>query len=261
MIEGRERLVAIGSRLSRFPQFTTLGARPNLSDYTPEDLKLIQRAEKIYYPTQAFAAQLCSMGKRIFPSLECHLYAGDKIKQTVLMGLLGLPHPRTRFFYGKQRKAILDHFPFPFVAKTPRGSALGLGVYLIGDQEGLDRYLAAHPVAYIQELLPVDRDIRVVVIGFEPVCAYWLRAPSGEFRSNLARGGRIDFLDVPRVAVDLAVEAARQANLDEVGVDLVMVDGKPLILEFNIKYGHRGPAMAGIDIPAFIAGKILAGEL
>ena len=90
--------LVIGARLRRYPQFTTLGPRPNLEDYPPEHLELIRRAPVVYYPTEILAPQLAAMGKRLFPSLACHLLEGDKIKQTTLFKLLGLPHPRTRVF-------------------------------------------------------------------------------------------------------------------------------------------------------------------
>ncbi len=256
-----EPLVAIGARLRRYPQFLTLGPRPNLDDYPPAHLELIRRAPVIFYPTELLAPQLAALGKRLFPSLACHLLEGDKIKQTTLFKLLGLPHPRTRIFYGRQREEILQHFAFPFVAKKPRASSRGRGVRLIANQEQLDAYLARNPVAYIQERLPISRDLRVVVIGFEPVCAYWRVPPPGEWRSNVAQGARVDFRDVPPAAVELACAAARAADLDEVGLDLAMVDGQPLLLEFNVKYGRQGPSQMGLDVVDYVAQGILAGKL
>ena len=255
------RPLAIGSRLARFPQVRTLGLRPNLEDYTPAERGLIREAPTVYYPTDAFAAQLVSLGKRIFPSLECHLYEGDKIKQTRLFQLLDLPHPRTRVFYGRQRRHIGDYFSFPFVAKRPRGSSQGRGVFLIQNQAELRRYLEHNPVAYIQEYLPLQRDIRVVLIGFEPVCAYWRIPRPGEFRCNVGQGGEVDFSGVPPAAVELARRLARAANLDEVGVDLAWYRDRPWLLEFNVKYGHQGPRQAGIDVRRLVLDKILAGEL
>ncbi|MCB2227510.1 MAG: ATP-grasp domain-containing protein [Desulfarculaceae bacterium] len=254
-------LVAIGRRLARFPQITTLGPRPNLDDYSPAELELIRAADTIYYPTAALAPQLAALGKRLFPSLACHLLEGDKIKQTTLFKLLGLPHPRTRVFYGKQSRGILDHFSFPFIAKQPRASSQGRGVYLIENQAQLEAYLAENKVAYIQERLPIDRDLRVVVIGYEPVCAYWRLPPEGEWRSNVARGASVSFDDVPPAAVELAVRAARAGGLDEAGFDVAVVSGEPLLLEFNVMYGRRGPALAGIDVVEYVAREILAGRL
>ena len=253
--------LVIGARLRRYPQFTTLGPRPNLEDYPPEHLELIRAAPVVYYPTEALAPQLAAMGKRLFPSLACHLLEGDKIKQTTLFKLLGLPHPRTRVFYGNQRREILEHFAFPFVAKKARASSRGRGVYLIENQAQLAAYLAEHKVAYIQERLPISRDLRVVVIGFKPVCAYWRVPPEGEWRSNVAQGATVDFTGVPPQAVELAVAAAKAADLDEVGIDLAMVDGGPLLLEFNVKYGRQGPSQMGLDVVDYVAQGILAGKL
>ncbi|MBU1154457.1 MAG: RimK family alpha-L-glutamate ligase [Proteobacteria bacterium] len=253
--------LVIGARLRRYPQFTTLGPRPNLDDYPPEHLALIREAPVVYYPTEALAPQLAAMGKRLFPSLACHLLEGDKIKQTTLFKLLGLPHPRTRIFYGSQRREILDYFAFPFVAKKARASSRGRGVHLIENQAQLAAYLAENKVAYIQERLPISRDLRVVVIGFEPVCAYWRVPPPGEWRSNVAQGATVDFKGVPPQAVELAVAAAKAADLDEVGLDLAVVDGRPLLLEFNVKYGRQGPGQMGLDVVDYVAQGILAGRL
>lgn len=254
-------IVAIGARLRRYPEVTTLGLKPNWDDYSPAERKLILTAPKVYYPTDAYAEMLATLGRPIFPSLECHLYEGDKIRQTAFFKLAGLPHPRTRVFYGRQAGAILDYFSYPFIAKAPRASALGRGVHLIQGPEDLAAYLARHRPAYIQEYLPISRDIRVVVVGFEPVAAYWRVAAAGEFRNNLAQGGGVDFAGVPPRAVELAVEAARLGNLDEAGLDLAWVDGQPTLLEFNIKYGRRGPALAGIDMVDHVARLIIAGRL
>jgi ribosomal protein S6--L-glutamate ligase len=253
--------IAIGARLARYPEILTLGVRPNLSDYPAAHRDLINQARTVYYPTVAFAAQLQVLGKRIFPSLESHLLEGDKIKQTIMLEMAGLPHPRTRVFYGNQREDILKHFSFPFVAKIPRASAGGLGVYLVKDQDALKAYLADNQPAYIQEYLPLERDLRILCVGFEPVCCYWRHSVPGNFRTNVAQGGQVDFIDVPKEAVELAVEAARTCNLDDVGVDIIMVDGKPMVLEFNVKYGHKGPGMAGMDVRRLVVDKILRGEL
>lgn len=254
--------IAIGARLARFPEILTLGVRPNLADYPQEHRRLLSRAQTVYYPTQAFAAQFQALGKRIFPSLESHLLEGDKIKQTIMLEMAGLPHPRTRVFYGSQRSEILKHFSFPFIAKVPRASAGGLGVFLIRDQAELTDYLALNQQpAYIQEYLPLERDLRVLCVGFEPVCCYWRWSEPGNFRTNVAQGGRVDFSQVPKEAVELAVEAAKVCNLDDVGVDVVMAGGRTMLLEFNVKYGHKGPGLAGMDVRRLVVEKILRGEL
>ena len=254
-------LVALGARLKRFNEFLTLGVKPNFADYSAREKELIRAAPRIFYPSLAYAPLLHAMGKSIYPSLACHLLAGDKIKQTRMLELLGLPHPRTRVYFGSQRSRVLQDFTLPLIAKTPRASALGRGVHLIRDNAALQVYLARNDPAYIQEYLPMERDIRVVVIGKQTVCAYWRQAQHGEFRHNLALGAQLDFAAVPQAAVDLAVRAAGLCGLDEVGVDVAWLNGQAKLIEFNMKFGLRGPKQAGIDIPAYVVREIMAERL
>ena len=71
----------------------------------------------------------------------------------------------------------------------------------------------------------------------------------------------MEFSEVPAQAVELAVQAAKAADLDEVGIDLAMVDHRPLLLEFNVKYGRQGPSQMGLDVVDYVAQGILAGRL
>jgi ribosomal protein S6--L-glutamate ligase len=253
--------VALGSRLAKVPWVRTLGVRPNLEDYPDEERALIRDAEAIYYPTIHYASLFCAQGKRIFPSLTCHLLLGDKIKQTTLFRLQGVPHPRTRFYYHSQRQNILAEFDYPFVAKTPRNSGRGEGVFLIEGEADLERYLAAHPVAYIQDFLSGARILRVVAINFQPVAAYWRRPPPGQWRANVHAGATISFENVPEAALDLAARTARDCDLDEVGLDLALSAGRWHVLEANMKYGWIGLHMAGVNPARVVGDLILSGQI
>ena len=242
------KAIALEGRLRECKNVVTLGVRPNFSDYTPEEASLIRNARKIYYPSSFYADLFDAIGKNIFPSYHTYKCVQDKIKQTALFELLNIPHPRTRMFYGKRQKTtITDHFKYPFIGKIPRGSALGRGVYLIQSQSELDDYLTLTDVAYIQDYLPVDRDIRVVVVGQRVVHAYWRIAAPDEFRSNLALGGRICLESIPREALDLALRTARRCRWDDVGIDICQHAGRCYVFEANMKYGKQGFRQAGID--------------
>lgn len=241
-------VIALEARLRNCKNVRTLGIRPNFSDYSPMEAELIRTADKIYYPTAFYADIFNAMGKATFPSYQTYNFVQDKIKQTALFDLLDLPHPRTRVFYGnRQKKSIPDHFTFPFIAKIPRGSAQGSGVYLIQNENDLRNYLELTSPAYIQEYLPIDRDIRVVVIGRRIVHAYWRIARSGEFRSNVSVGGRISLEAIPEAARDLALKVARCCCWDDVGMDICEQGGCFYVLEANMKYGKQGFREAGLD--------------
>ena len=243
-----KKVIALEGRLKNCKNVITLGVRPNFSDYSPQEAELIRRADKIYYPTSFYADLFDALGKKTFPSYHTYKCVQDKIKQTALLDLLDLPHPRTRVFYGdRQKQSISNHFTFPFIGKIPRGSALGRGVYLIRNEKELRNYLNQVSPAYIQEHLPIDRDMRVVVIGRRVIHAYWRIAPENEYRSNLAVGGKISLAPVPEKARNLALQVARACCWDDVGIDICENNGQFYILEANMKYGREGFRQAGLD--------------
>jgi ribosomal protein S6--L-glutamate ligase len=240
--------IALEGRLRNCCNVITLGVRPNFSDYSPEEKDLIRNAPKIYYPSTFYADMFAATGKPIFPSVHTYRFVQDKIKQSALFALMGVPVPKTRTFYGKKSfEKILFHFDFPMVGKIPRGSALGRGVFLLENKAALNRYLAISRPAYIQEYLPIDRDMRIVVIGGRVICAYWRIASPGEFRTNLGQKGRICFDSVSEEAKALALHTAAGCGWDDVGLDICRHGGRYYILEANMKYGRQGLVEAGID--------------
>ena len=242
------KAIALEGRLRDCKNVVTLGVRSNFSDYNPREAELIRNAKKIYYPSTFYADLFDAMGKHTFPSYHTYKCVQDKIKQTALFELMKISHPHTRVFYGKrQKKNITNHFTFPFVGKIPRGSALGRGVYLLQNQKELENYLRLTNIAYIQEYLSADRDIRVVIIGHRIVHAYWRIAPQKEFRTNIAVGGRVSLASVPPEALDLALHTAQSCGWDDVGVDVCRHAGNYYVLEANMKYGKEGFRQAGID--------------
>lgn len=241
------RVVAIEGRLRGCRNVATLGVRTHFDDYTADEQALIRQADTVYYPTSFYAELFSAAGKRIFPSLCTYAFAQDKVKQTALFRLLDIPHPRTRVFYGRQRSGIFRAFDTPFVAKVARGSARGHGVRLIRTADDLEDYCARNRVAYVQEYLPHDRDVRVVVIGNAVAHAYWRVAAPGEFRTNVALGGRVLLEPVPADAQELALRTARLCGWDDAGIDLCRRGEGWVVLEANMKYGREGFRQAGID--------------
>jgi ribosomal protein S6--L-glutamate ligase len=241
--------IAFSRRFQECHGVRLLKALPNFGDYSLEEQQWIRQAAKIYYPTKLFVDLFITMGKDIFPSRETYVYSGDKIKQTALFQFLQVPHPRTKVYFGKQKGDILKEFSLPFIAKVPRGSSMGRGVFLIRSPEELDRYLHHSRVAYIQEYLPLDRDIRVILIKHRVILAYWKVAKTGDFRSNLAQGARIDFEDIPQGALAFAQGITRLCNFEDVGFDLCHTPEKGwMVLEANMNYGRQALHERGLTI-------------
>lgn len=252
--------VALGARLRQCKNVITLGVRPNFANYSDADQALIENADTIFYPTSFYADLFAAMGKKIFPSIHSYRFAQDKIKQTALFALLKIPHPRTRIVYARrQRQHILSGFDFPFIAKIPRGSAQGRGVFLIRNHQEFDAYCEKTNVAYVQEYLPIDRDIRVVIIGDQVALAYWRINSPGEFRSNVARGAAVFFDNIPKQALALALDTACRCGWNDVGIDICACGNRYYVLEANMKYGRTGFKAAGIDYYELMEKKIKNG--
>jgi RimK family alpha-L-glutamate ligase len=177
---------------------------------------------------------LAAQGVRVLNAPSALLAAHDKLLTARLLRLAGLPHPRTTVL-GNARLA------FPLVLK-PRFGSWGRDVTLCRDEAELGlriAELADRPWlgdgAILQELMPTrGHDLRLVVAGGRVVGAARRLAAPGEWRTNVALGGRSAAVIPPPVACSLAEEAAAAIGADLVGVDLLPDGGGDwTILELN----------------------------
>lgn len=224
------------------------GVQPNWSDYPPEVREAISAAREIFYPSPLFADLFQSLGKAVYPR-NYYAFLGNKIRQTNLFQLLEIPHPRTRLYYGRRpQDRILRDFRYPFVAKNPVGSSMGKGVFLIRNPSDLADYVDGFRPAYIQEYLPIDRDLRVVLIRGEVVHAYWRIARPGEFRNNVSQGAEISFENISEEALAFALQVSVRCGFDEVGLDICQVHDRHYVLEANMVFGLEGFKKMDLDL-------------
>ena len=232
--------VSLGKRMRASPSFRCCGVLPNWDDYPSEVKEAIAEAHEIFYPSVLYESMFDALGKKTYPR-NYYAFLGNKIRQTSLFQLLGISHPRTRVYYGSNRLArICGDFPYPFIAKNPVGSSMGQGVFLIQGKDALESYLISHRPAYIQEYLPIDRDLRVVLIKGRVIHAYWRIHRPGEFRNNVAQGGRISFDPIPDEALHFAGEVAGLCGFEEVGLDICRANGRYYAIEANMVFGLEG---------------------
>ncbi|MBN2374182.1 ATP-grasp domain-containing protein, partial [bacterium] len=237
--KGNKKYIALGSRMKGVSEVLTLGVKANFFDYSLHERMLILNSEIILFPTLNYAQFLTTIGKKIFPSLETYIYADEKIKQTTLFNMLGIPHPRTRVYYHLHHVNILNDFHFPFVAKLPRRSSQGRGIFKITNPGELESYLKLTNIAYIQEFIPHKRDLRVILVNHRPILAYWRNSPKKTFKTNIYQGGAIDFEDIPEEGLSLAIEFSKKCKFNDVGLDMMNVNGNWYLIEANMKYGRK----------------------
>lgn len=203
----------------------------------------LQQADWVLFPEYwQLNALIYGLNCRVFPSQASYLIGHNKIEMTrAFMSVVPQHAPLTVIQPNNDmhREGLWQTMDLPFVAKLPKAS-MGEGVWLIQTRQDWLDYCARTDVLYVQEYLPIDRDLRVVVVGDKVLSAYWrLQADTG-FYNNVARGGSIRYDDIPDAAVELALTVARGLGVDHAGFDIAMVDGHPYLFEFNRLFGNAG---------------------
>lgn len=243
------------------------GARYIKPDHMFKHLADIKAADLLLFPRHWQVPGLVyGLGKAIFPSPATYFLGHDKIEMTRgLMAACPQMVPKTGIFpAGDIGFAFLaEEFGLPFVCKEPKSSC-GLGVYRIDTEADFREYAGRASVLYVQELLSIDRDLRVVIVGDRVIAAYWRVGDGAGFHNNLARGGRILREDIPEFAVQKTLDLARQMGIDYAGFDLAVTPEGIYILEFNPWFGTGGLACHLFDmgqvIRTWLEGRFLPGQ-
>jgi len=174
---------------------------------------------------------------QFIPSLDTQFSNKSKENVTRFAWKYDIPIPKTYIFYDKEKAAkFIDKTDFPKIIKKSYGPSNygGYFVHKVDSAQEAHNLLAQkkyHP-AYFQDFVPMEADVRVMLIGHKPVCAFWRRAPEGEWLTNTSQGGSMDYMDVPKELLDLAVQVSKAANAEYWACDVAVgADGKYRILE------------------------------
>jgi glutathione synthase/RimK-type ligase-like ATP-grasp enzyme len=174
---------------------------------------------------------------RFIPSMDTQFSNKSKENVTRFAWKYDLPIPKTYIYYNRENAdKFLQKTQYPKIVKKSYGPS-NYGGYFV---HKVDSYKEAralfdekkyHPM-YFQNFVPMEADIRVMLIGHKPVCAFWRRAPEGEWLTNTSQGGSMDYMDVPKAVLDLAVRVSKAAKAEYWACDVAWGrDGKPRILE------------------------------
>ncbi len=174
---------------------------------------------------------------RFIPTMDTQFSNKSKENVTRFAWKYDLPIPKTYIYYKHDNAdKFLKKCDYPKIIKKSYGPS-NYGGYFV---HKVDSYKEArelyddkqyHP-QYFQDFVPMEADIRVMLIGHKPVCAFWRRAPEGEWLTNTSQGGSMDYMDVPKNVLDLAVKASKAAKAEYWAVDVAYGrDGKVRILE------------------------------
>jgi ribosomal protein S6--L-glutamate ligase len=180
----------------------------------------------------------------------------DKLRALQLLSRFGIDIPRTVMcrYRDEVAQAVEQVGGVPCIIKLIQGTQ-GVGVMIANSMDEVEGMLDAlwglGQEILLQEFVRESRgrDVRALVVGDRVVAAMRRQARTGEFRSNLHRGGEGKKVELDRDFAEAAVKAARVIGLEVAGVDMLEARTGPKIMEVNSSPGFEGlEKVAGVDI-------------
>ena len=184
----------------------------------------------------------------------------DKLRSLQLLSRRGIGLPVTGF--ANKPDDIKDLIKMvggaPLVIKLLQGTQ-GIGVVLAETQKAaesvIEGFMGVKADILVQEYIKEagGADIRCFVVGGKVVAAMKRQAASGEFRSNLHRGGSASLIRITPEERSTAVRAAKIMGLNVAGVDLMRSNHGPVVMEVNSSPGLQGiEESTGKDVAGMI---------
>ncbi|WP_426445885.1 RimK family alpha-L-glutamate ligase [Paenibacillus sp. S-38] len=204
-------------------------------------------------------------GIRTLNSVQAINICTNKIHQAIVFEGHGIPQPRFQVaFTAASLQEAFEAFGQVFVVK-PASSSWGRGIARIVGREGLDGWIAAResldpshqsfPVLVQEYVDKGDFDIRVVVVGKEPIAAFRRVSPDN-WKTNTHLGAEVEPLEVDAEIRSLCGRVTGVLGEGIYGIDLFYdyKEHRYLVCEVN-----QNPEFAkswlihGVDVAAHIA--------
>ena len=190
---------------------------------------------------------------------------GDKYVTSQILVRAGIPSPRVLMAFAENSAlAAVEQIGYPCVLKPVVGS-WGRLLAKVDDRAAAEAFIEHktalginHQVFYIQEYIAKpDRDIRVFVIGEEPICAIY--RSSENWITNTARGGIATNCPLTAQIVDLCTQTAQTVGRGLLAMDLFETHAGLVINEINHTMEFRNSInTTGVNIPAKMVDYVLA---
>lgn len=215
--------------------------------------------------TRTSAHMLEGWGVRCINSARTVEICSDKLASTIALERAGVPTPRVCVATDEESALrAIESIGYPAVLKPTIGS-WGRLVSKVNDRDAAEAIIehratlgsAQQSVFYVQEYIDKSRnggrDLRVFVVGGEPVAA--IARTSEHWITNTARGGRAEGVAVTDEMRDLCRRAALACHADIVAIDLLECPSRGLLVnEMNHSMEFRNSvSTTGVDIPRLIA--------
>ena len=211
-----------------------------------------------------YCLELC--GYNVINSSRIGEICGNKLLTSMILKKNDIPTPKSYFSFNSDSAfnfiSTIDLEQNPLVFKPVIGS-WGRGVFPVRTKEIGKiiiemRQESTSPfssIFYFQELIHrPPRDIRCIVVGEKLVAAVYRYSSDDEWRTNVAKGGKAELIEVTTELEELALKAARAVGTGVLGIDMMEDQNRGLLVhEINNTVEFRGASLAtGIDIADMI---------
>jgi len=211
-----------------------------------------------------YCLELC--GYNVINSSRIGEICGNKLLTSMILKKNDIPTPKSYFSFNSDSAfnfiTTIDLEQNPLVFKPVIGS-WGRGVFPVRNKEIGKiivemRQESTSPfssIFYFQELIHrPPRDIRCIVVGEKLIAAVYRYSSDDEWRTNVAKGGKAELIEVTSELEELALKAARAVGAGVLGIDMMEDEKRGLVVhEINNTVEFRGASLAtGIDIADMI---------
>lgn len=211
-----------------------------------------------YFKNVHSTAALEGLGARVINSLHAAIMCGNKMYGHMELQKAGVRTPKAVAAFSEQSAmAVLDEFGYPAVIKPTVGSWGRLIALLRDNQaaqaviEDREHMFPLYQIYYFEEFVNrPPRDIRAIVVGDRVVAAIYRYSGQGEWKTNMALGGRAEICPITNELEDICLKAAGAMRGQIVGVDLMESKSQGLLVhEVNNTTEFKNTVrVTGIDI-------------
>ena len=237
------------------------GLSVNLDSSKEEFGTVIQRCVS-YYRSLHSTAALEGKGINVINSLNTSILAGNKLFTHMLLVKNNIPTPFSAVAFSEEAAIeFLDKQGYPMVLKPTVGS-WGRMIALLKDRdaaEGImetrEKMYPIYQVYYLEEFVNrPPRDIRAIMVGDKVVAAIYRYSGDGQWKTNMALGGKAEPMKVTKELEDICIKAKNAVQGQIVGIDLMESKEKGLVVhEVNNTTEYKNTVrVTGVDIPALM---------
>lgn len=172
----------------------------------------------------------------------------DKYRTILRISESGVPTPRTASIQGlDDMDNAIERVggKFPFILKTLQGSK-GIGVIMVESAANLKSTLQLiwkineDEEMLLQEYIKHDFDVRVHVLGGDVIASMKRHNTGDDFRSNYSLGGKVEAYEMSEEEKEVCIKASKAVGGSWTGVDYILKNKKPFVIEVNSSPGSEG---------------------